>query len=282
MVISFFMLVEFRGRLATDVPKVERCLQSGVFALHLPLLLLPHRGQTDPSVRIDIITVLPDLLTSWLGESILQRARNSGLVEMRTHDLRQWSVDKHRRVDDYPFGGGAGMVMQVEPIDRAITALRSERDYDEVIYMSPDGRLLDQPLVNELSTKSNLIILCGHYKGVDERVREHLITREVSIGDYVLTGGELAAAVLCDAVIRLLPGVIGDETSALTDSFQDGLVAPPAYSRPADYKGWRVPEVLLSGHQARIDEWRHARAVERTKQRRPGLLGPESEGSAGK
>lgn len=245
-------------------------------------MLLPHRGQTDPSVRIDIITVLPDLLTSWLGESILQRARNSGLVEMRTHDLRQWSVDKHRRVDDYPFGGGAGMVMQVEPIDRAITALRSERDYDEVIYMSPDGRLLDQPLVNELSTKSNLIILCGHYKGVDERVREHLITREVSIGDYVLTGGELAAAVLCDAVIRLLPGVIGDETSALTDSFQDGLVAPPAYSRPADYKGWRVPEVLLSGHQARIDEWRHARAVERTKQRRPGLLGPESEGSAGK
>lgn len=170
------------------------------------------------------------------------------------------------------------MVMQVEPIDRAIAALRAERAYDEVIYLSPDGQLLDQPLANHLSTKGNLIILCGHYKGVDERVREHLITREVSIGDYVLTGGELAAAVLCDSVIRLIPGVIGDETSALSDSFQDGLVAPPAYTRPADYKGWKVPDVLLSGHQARIDQWRHAQAVERTRQRRPWLLGPEQEG----
>ena len=226
-------------------------------------------------MRIDILTALPNLLTSWLGESILDRARRGGLVQVHAHDLRQWTLDKHRRLDDSPFGGGAGMVMQVEPIDRAITALRAERDYDEVIYMSPDGHLLDQPLANQLSTKGNLIILCGHYKGVDERVREHLITREVSIGDYVLTGGELAAAVLCDSIIRLLPGVIGDETSALTDSFQDGLVAPPAYTRPAEYKGWKVPDVLLSGHQARIDEWRHAQAVARTRQRRPGMLGPK-------
>ena len=226
-------------------------------------------------MRIDILTALPNLLTSWLGESILDRARRGGLVEVHAHDLRQWTLDKHRRLDDSPFGGGTGMVMQVEPIDRAITALRAERDYDEVIYMSPDGHLLDQPLANQLSTKGNLIILCGHYKGVDERVREHLITREVSIGDYVLTGGELAAAVLCDSIIRLLPGVIGDETSALTDSFQDGLVAPPAYTRPAEYKGWKVPDVLLSGHQARIDEWRHAQAVARTRQRRPGMLGPK-------
>ncbi|MBK8227157.1 MAG: tRNA (guanosine(37)-N1)-methyltransferase TrmD [Flavobacteriales bacterium] len=226
-------------------------------------------------MRIDILTALPDLLTSWLGESILDRARKKGVVDVQVHDLRAWTLDKHRRVDDYPFGGGAGMVMQVEPIDRAIAALKAEREYDEVIYMSPDGQLLDQPLANQLSTKGNLILLCGHYKGVDERVRQHLVTREVSIGDYVLTGGELAAAVLCDAVIRLLPGVIGDETSALSDSFQDGLVAPPAYTRPAEYKGWQVPDVLLSGHEARIDEWRHAQAVERTRQRRPGLLPPE-------
>jgi tRNA (guanine37-N1)-methyltransferase len=229
------------------------------------------------AVRIDILTVLPELLTSWLGESIVQRARQRGMVHLQVHDLRNWSTDKHRRVDDYPFGGGAGMVMQVEPIHRAITELRSERAYEEVIYMSPDGQLLDQPLVNRLSTKGSIIILCGHYKGVDERVREHLITREVSIGDYVLTGGELAAAVLSDAVIRLIPGVIGDETSALSDSFQDGLVAPPAYTRPADYQGWKVPDVLLSGHQARIDAWRHEQAVERTRQRRPGLLSGSDE-----
>jgi tRNA (guanine37-N1)-methyltransferase len=233
-------------------------------------------------MRIDILTALPDLLTSWFGESILDRARSKGLVEVHVHDLRQWSTDKHRKVDDYPFGGGAGMVMQVEPIHRAIQQLKGERPYDEVIYMSPDGQLLDQPLANTLSTKGSLIILCGHYKGVDERVREHLITREVSIGDYVLTGGELAAAVLCDAVIRLLPGVIGDETSALSDSFQDGLLAPPDYTRPADYQGWKVPDILLSGHQAKIDAWRHQQAVERTRQRRPGLLPPGEDGPAGR
>lgn len=222
-------------------------------------------------MRIDILTALPDLLQSWFGESILQRARNKGLVEVHVHDLRQWSTDKHRRVDDYPFGGGAGMVMTIEPIHRAIEQLKIERKYDEVIYLSPDGQLLDQPLANTLSTKKNMIMLCGHYKGVDERVREHLITREVSIGDYVLTGGELAAAVLSDAIIRLVPGVLGDETSALSDSFQDGLVAPPAYTRPAEYQGWKVPDILLSGHQANIDAWRHQQAVERTQERRPGL-----------
>lgn len=232
-------------------------------------------------MRIDILTVLPDLLTSWFGESILDRARSKGLVEVHLHDLRQWSTNKHRRVDDYPFGGGAGMVMQIEPIHKAIEQLKAERSYDEVIYMSPDGQLLDQPLANQLSSARNIIILCGHYKGVDERVREHLITREVSIGDYVLTGGELAAAVLSDAVIRLIPGVIGDETSALSDSFQDGLVAPPDYTRPADYQGWKVPDMLLSGHQANIDAWRHQQAVERTRQRRPGLLGSRDEGDLG-
>ena len=229
-------------------------------------------------MRIDILTALPDLFTSWFGESILERAKKKGLVELHVHDLRQWSADKHRRLDDYPFGGGAGMVMTVEPIHKAIDQLKSERQYDEVIYLSPDGVLLDQPLANNLSTKQNLILLCGHYKGVDERVRENLITREVSIGDYVLTGGELAAAVLSDAVVRLIPGVIGDETSALSDSFQDGLLAPPDYTRPADYQGWKVPDVLLSGHQANIDAWRHQQAVERTRQRRPGLLGSGGEG----
>lgn len=233
-------------------------------------------------MRIDILSAVPDLLTSWFGESILERARRKGLVEVVVHDLRHWSTDKHRRIDDYPFGGGAGMVMQIEPIHRAIDQLRSERAYDEVIYLSPDGQLLDQPLANLLSTKGNLILLCGHYKGIDERVRQHLVTREVSIGDYVLTGGELAAAVLSDAIIRLIPGVIGDETSALSDSFQDGLVAPPAYTRPADYRGWKVPDVLLSGHQARIDAWRHEQAVERTRRRRPDLLPPDGASQAGK
>jgi len=223
-------------------------------------------------MRIDILSAVPRLLDSWFGESILQRAQKKGLVEVCLHDLRDWSTDKHRRLDDYPFGGGAGMVMSVEPIHRAIEHLKSEREYAEVIYMSPDGELLDQPLANRLSSVGNLIILCGHYKGVDERVREHLVTREISIGDYVLSGGELAAAVLSDSIIRLLPGVLGDETSALSDSFQDGLVAPPAYTRPADYQGWPVPDVLLSGHQGRIDSWRHEKAVERTRQRRPGLL----------
>jgi tRNA (guanine37-N1)-methyltransferase len=231
-------------------------------------------------MRIDILSAVPRLLDSWFGESILQRAQAKGTVEVVVHDLRQWSTDKHRRLDDYPFGGGAGMVMSVEPIQRAIAELKSQRPYNEVIYLSPDGELLDQPLANHLSTGGNLILLCGHYKGVDERVREHLVDREVSIGNYVLTGGELAAAVLCDAIIRLIPGVIGDETSALSDSFQDGLVAPPDYTRPADFQGWKVPDVLLSGHQARIDAWRHQQAVERTRQRRPDLLnGEDMEGN---
>lgn len=223
-------------------------------------------------MRIDILSAVPRLLDSWFGESILQRAQSKGLVEVRVHDLRDWSTDKHRRLDDYPFGGGAGMVMQVEPIHKAIGQLKGERHYDEVIYLSPDGAMLEQKEINYLSTKMNLILLCGHYKGVDERVRQHLVTREISIGNYVLSGGELAAAVLSDAVIRLVPGVLGDETSALSDSFQDGLVAPPAYTRPAEYNGWPVPEVLLSGHQARVDAWRHEQALERTRQRRPGLL----------
>ncbi|HOZ40130.1 MAG TPA: tRNA (guanosine(37)-N1)-methyltransferase TrmD [Flavobacteriales bacterium] len=231
-------------------------------------------------MRIDILSAVPRLLDSWFGESILQRAQAKGTVEVVVHDLRQWSTDKHRRLDDYPFGGGAGMVMSVEPIQRAIAELKSQRPYNEVIYLSPDGELLDQPLANHLSTGGNLILLCGHYKGVDERVREHLVDREVSIGNYVLTGGELAAAVLCDAIIRLIPGVIGDETSALSDSYQDGLVAPPDYTRPADFQGWKVPDVLLSGHQARIDAWRHQQAVERTRQRRPDLLkGEDMEGN---
>jgi len=226
-------------------------------------------------LRIDILTALPRLLDSWFAESILQRAQKKGLVEVVAHDLRDWSTDKHKKIDDYAFGGGAGMVLQVEPIDRAIRQLKSERSYDEVIYLSPDGELLDQPLANQLSTHRNLIFLCGHYKGVDERVRKHLVDREVSIGNYVLSGGELAAAVLSDALIRLIPGVLNDETSALSDSFQDGLVAPPTYSRPAEYNGWSVPDVLISGHEARIAEWRHQQALERTRERRPGLLGPE-------
>ncbi|MBK6628877.1 MAG: tRNA (guanosine(37)-N1)-methyltransferase TrmD [Flavobacteriales bacterium] len=223
-------------------------------------------------LRIDILSAVPRLLDSWFAESILQRAQQKGLVEVVVHDLRQWSTDKHRRIDDYVFGGGAGMVLQVEPIHRAITQLKSERPYDAVIYLSPDGELLDQPLANRLSVHRNLILLCGHYKGVDERVREHLVDLEVSIGNYVLSGGELAAAVLSDALIRLVPGVLNDETSALSDSFQDGLVAPPVYTRPAEFAGWKVPDVLLSGHEARIAEWRHQQAVERTRERRPELL----------
>ncbi|MCC6840761.1 MAG: tRNA (guanosine(37)-N1)-methyltransferase TrmD [Flavobacteriales bacterium] len=223
-------------------------------------------------MRIDILTALPRLLDSYFNESILKRAQAKGLAEVHVHDLREFSEDKHRRVDDYPFGGGAGMVMTIGPIDKAIAWLKGQRRYDEVIYMSPDGELLDQPMVNRMSSLKNLIILCGHYKGVDERVREHLIDREVSIGNYVLSGGELPAAVLSDALIRLLPGVLGDETSALSDSFQDGLVAPPMYTRPEAYGDWKVPEVLLSGHAARIQEWRHKQSVERTQVRRPRLL----------
>lgn len=229
-------------------------------------------------MRIDIITALPRLLDSYFNESILERAQKKGLVELLVHDLREYSTDKHKRLDDYAFGGGAGMVMMIEPIHRCIERLKAERTYDEVIYMSPDGELLDQPLANRMSGLKNLIILCGHYKGVDERVRQHLITREVSIGNYVLSGGELPAAVLSDALIRLLPGVLNDETSALSDSFQDGLVAPPVYTRPAEYNGWEVPDVLLSGHEARIQAWRHEQSLQRTQERRPDLLGSLGEG----
>jgi tRNA (guanine37-N1)-methyltransferase len=223
-------------------------------------------------MRIDIITCLPKLLESPFADSILKRAQEKNLVVVKIHDLRDYSTNKHRTTDDYAFGGGAGMVMMIEPIDRCISSLKAERTYDEVIYMSPDGELFSQSLANQLSLKQNLILLCGHYKGVDERVRQHLITREISIGDYVLSGGELAAAVVADSVIRLLPGVLNDETSALSDSFQDGLIAPPVYTRPAEYKGWKVPDVLLSGNQAKIEDWKQEEAQKRTKERRPGLL----------
>lgn len=223
-------------------------------------------------MHIDIITCLPRLLESPFSDSILKRAIHKGLVSINIVDLRPYSLGKHKEIDDYAFGGGAGMVMMIEPIDRCIADLKSRRKYDDIIYMSPDGEMLTQAVANELSLKKNLILLCGHYKGVDERVREHLITREISIGNYVLSGGELAAAVVADAVIRLLPGVLNDETSALTDSFQDGLVAPPVYTRPAEYKGWKVPEVLLSGHEAKITQWKYEKSLERTKNRRPDLL----------
>ncbi|MBK7651084.1 MAG: tRNA (guanosine(37)-N1)-methyltransferase TrmD [Flammeovirgaceae bacterium] len=223
-------------------------------------------------MRIDIITCLPRLLDSPFSDSILKRAQQKGLVTVQVHDLREYATNKHRSIDDYAFGGGAGMVMQIEPIDNCIMALKASRTYDEIIYMSPDGNLFSQAIANELSLKKNIILLCGHYKGVDERVREHLITREISIGDYVLSGGELAAAVISDAVIRLLPGVLSDESSALTDSFQDGLVAPPVYTRPAEYKGWKVPDVLLSGHELKIESWKHEKSLERTKLKRPGLI----------
>ncbi len=222
-------------------------------------------------MRLDIITCLPRLLESPFSDSILKRAQDKGLVTVKIHDLRPYSTNKHRTTDDYAFGGGAGMVMMIEPIDRCLSALKAERTYDEIIYMSPDGELLTQSIANQLSLRQNLILLCGHYKGVDERVREHLITREISIGDYVLSGGELAAAVVADSVIRLLPGVLNDETSALSDSFQDGMIAPPVYTRPAEYNGWKVPEVLLSGHQAKIEDWKQEQALKRTKERRPGL-----------
>jgi len=226
-------------------------------------------------MRIDIITLHPALLEGPFSHSILKRAQEKGLAEIHLVDLRNYATNKHKNVDDYPYGGGAGMVMMVEPIANCIEDLKSQRDYDEVIYMSPDGELFDQPIANQLSLKGNLIILCGHYKGVDERVREHFITKEISIGDYVLSGGELAAAVVADAIIRLLPGVLNDETSALSDSFQDNLVAPPVYSRPAEFRGWKVPDVLLSGHEANIQQWRYEESVKRTKDRRPGLLEKE-------
>ena len=229
-------------------------------------------GKLRAMMRIDIITVLPELLQSPLNYSILKRAQDKKLVEIVVHNLRDYSLDKHRRVDDYPFGGEAGMVMQIEPVDQAITQLKSERNYDEVIFTTPDGERFDQPMANRLSMAGNLIILCGHYKGIDYRIREHFVTKEVTIGDYVLTGGELAAAIMCDAIVRLIPGAIGDEQSALSDSFQDNLLAPPVYTRPAEYKGWRVPDVLLSGHQRKIDEWKHEQSLERTRRLRPDLL----------
>ncbi len=223
-------------------------------------------------MRIDIITVLPELLRSPFEVSILKRAIEKGLVEVHTHNLRDWATNAYNQIDDYQFGGGAGMVMMIEPIDKCISELKAERDYDEIIYMTPDGKTFNQHTANELSLKENIIILCGHYKGVDQRVRDHFITREISVGDFVLSGGELAAALVCDALIRLIPGVLGNETSALTDSFQDDLLAPPVYTRPADYKGWTVPEILTSGNTGKIEEWREDQAYKRTKERRPDLL----------
>jgi len=223
-------------------------------------------------VRIDILTVLPELLDGPFSASILKRAQDKGLVEIELHNIRDYSTDKHKNVDDYQYGGGAGMVMSIEPIAALIEKLKKERSYDEVIYMTPDGELLEQKTSNEFSLKKNLIILCGHYKGIDERIREHFITKEISIGSYVLSGGELAAAVLADSIIRLLPGVLNNETSALTDSFQDNLLSPPVYTRPPEYRGWKVPEVLLSGNFPEIEKWREKKALERTEKRRPDLL----------
>ena len=223
-------------------------------------------------MRIDIITVVPELLESPLGHSIMQRARDKGLLEVHTHHLRKWAVNKYGQVDDYQFGGGAGMVMMPEPLANAIEELSKERSYDEIIYMTPDGKRFEQRDANQLSLKNNLLIICGHYKGIDDRIRQHFVTREISIGDYVLSGGELAAAVVVDAVGRLLPGVLNDETSALTDSFQDNLLAPPVYTRPAEFRGWKVPEILLSGDPKKVEEWRLEQSLERTKDRRPDIL----------
>ena len=223
-------------------------------------------------MRIDILTVLPELLHSPFSASIMQRAQDKGHVEIHIHNIRDYSVNKHNKVDDYQYGGGAGMVMSIEPIAAAIENLKSQRNYDDIIYMSPDGELLEQSICNTMSLSENLLILCGHYKGVDERIREHYITREISIGSYVLSGGELGAAVLVDSIVRLIPGVLNDETSALTDCFQDDLLSPPVYTRPPEFNGWKVPEVLLSGDFAKIEKWREEKAMERTKERRPDLL----------
>ena len=223
-------------------------------------------------LHIDIITVLPKLLESPFGNSIVKRGIDKKLVKVNIINLRDYATDKYKTTDDYMYGGGAGMVMMIEPIAKCIESLKKKRTYDDIIYMSPDGEMFDQKMANKLSMAKNIIILCGHYKGVDERVREHFITKEISIGDYVLSGGELPAAVVCDAIIRLIPGVISDETSALTDSFQDGLLSPPAYTRPADYKGMKVPDILLSGNTKNVEEWRHDKSLERTQKRRPGLM----------
>lgn len=223
-------------------------------------------------MRIDILTLLPRLLDGPFADSIMERAQKNGICEIHIHNIRDYSTNRQKQADDYQFGGGAGMVMTIQPIDDLITKLKSEREYDEIIYLTPDGERLEQQTCNTLSLKNNLMLLCGHYKGVDQRVRDHLITREISIGDYVLSGGELAAAVLVDSVVRLIPGAMSDETSALTDSFQDNLLAPPVYTRPADYKGWKVPEILLSGNFGKIEEWRMEQALEKTKLRRPDIL----------
>lgn len=223
-------------------------------------------------MRIDILSVLPELLESPFAHSIMKRARDKGLLEVHVHHLRQWAVNEYGQVDDYQYGGGAGMVMMCEPLANAIESLQKERTYDEIIYLTPDAQTFDQPMANQLSLKNNLLLICGHYKGIDERIREHFVTKEISIGDFVLSGGELAAAILVDAVGRLLPGVLNDETSALMDSFQDNLLAPPVYTRPADFRGWKVPDILLSGDPKKIEEWRYEQAVERTTQRRPDLL----------
>ncbi|HEA30201.1 MAG TPA: tRNA (guanosine(37)-N1)-methyltransferase TrmD [Leeuwenhoekiella sp.] len=223
-------------------------------------------------MRIDIITVVPDLLTSPFEASIMKRSINKGLVDVQIHNLRDYALGNYNQIDDYQYGGGAGMVMMIEPIDKCISALQKERDYDEVIYMTPDGKTLNQGVANEISILENIIILCGHYKGVDQRVRDHFITREISVGDYVLSGGELGALVLCDSIIRLIPGVLGNETSALTDSFQDNLLAPPIYTRPSSYKGWEVPQILTSGNTPKIEQWREDQAYKHTQERRPDLL----------
>ncbi len=223
-------------------------------------------------MRIDILTAVPELLEGFFDKSILGRAQKKGLAEIYVHNLRDYTTDKHGRLDDYPFGGFPGMVMQCQPIDDCISKLKSERNYDEIIFVTPDGEQFDQPMANELSLKGNIIILCGHYKGIDYRIREHLVTKEISLGDFVLTGGELVAACMADAIVRVIPGAIGDEQSALSDSFQDNLLAAPIYTRPADYKGWKVPEILLSGNQAKIAEWEMQQSLERTRQLRPDLL----------
>lgn len=228
-------------------------------------------------MRIDILTIFPEMFDGPFSHSIVKRAKEKGLVEIHLHNIRDYATDKHRRVDDYPFGGGAGMVMMIEPVLNCINDLKKVRDYDEIIFLTPDGERFDQPIANQLSVLKNIILLCGHYKGIDERLREHVITREISIGDYVLSGGELAAAVVIDSIVRIIPGVLGDETSALSDSFQDGLLSPPVYTRPADYRGWKVPEILLSGHDRKITEWRHDQALERTRKRRPDLLNDDFE-----
>jgi len=223
-------------------------------------------------MRFDIITIFPEIFVGPFSESIIKRAKEKDLVEIHLHQLRDYTTDKHRKVDDYAFSGEAGMVMMIEPIVRCIEHLSSERKYDEIIFLSPDGEILDQKLANKLSLKGNIVLLCGHYKGIDERIREHFITKEISIGNYVLSGGELAAAVLVDSIVRLLPGVLGDETSALSDSFQDGLVSPPVYTRPRDFRGWKVPDILLSGNEKLIIEWKNEQSLERTKQKRPTML----------